>query len=64
VALADVPLVRAAQLVSAVVFPVPDGPDTITPRRAETWCRFSWISSRVVATTRWITGVFARGRSA
>jgi hypothetical protein len=50
--------------VSAVVFPVPDGPDTITPRRAETWCRFSWISSRVVATTRRITGVFASGRSA
>jgi hypothetical protein len=34
--------------VSAVVFPVPDAPDTISPRRAETWSRCSCTNSRAV----------------
>ena len=50
--------------VSAVVFPVPDAPETITPRRAETWLRLSWTSSRAVLITCWIVGVFTSGRSA
>jgi hypothetical protein len=50
--------------VSAVVFPVPEAPDTMSPRRAETWCRFSCTSSRAVLITFWMVGVFASGRSA
>jgi hypothetical protein len=47
-----------------VVFPVPDAPLMTTPRRAETWCRLSQISSRLVVMTCRITGVFTSGRPA
>jgi hypothetical protein len=50
--------------VSAVVLPVPEAPEMIAPRRAETWCRLSWMSSREVVMTFWMTGVFTIGRPA
>jgi len=49
---------------SAVVFPVPDAPLITAPRRADTWCRLSWISSRLVVMTCRITGVFTSGKPA
>ena len=49
--------------VSAVVFPVPDAPLMITPRRAETWWRLSWINSRLVGMVCRIVGVLTSGRS-
>ena len=61
-ALAGGEVVGAAELDSAVVLPVPDAPLTTMPRRAETWCRLSWISSLLVPTTFRMTGVFTSGR--
>ena len=48
--------------VSAVVFPVPDAPLMITPRRAETWWRLSWINSRLVVMTWRMVGVLVERR--
>src|SRR5690606_12643487 len=43
--------------VIAVVLPVPDEPDTISPRRAEIWWRLRTIRLRPVVTTLRIVGV-------
>ncbi|MFI6742723.1 hypothetical protein ACIBI9_58350 [Nonomuraea sp. NPDC050451] len=41
----------------AVVLPVPAGPETISPRRALTACRFSSSRRRPQVTVRWTVEV-------